>query len=107
MSTSDELDEQIKAERQRELMEGTGVQARRARYEARTRNRKADHCPEGHPYDEKNTYMKSSGRRMCLKCQASRRIHPTTTSSSRQYSKGKPVIDLTDHFNETRNTEEN
>lgn len=27
------------------------------------------HCPQGHPYDEANTYMISDGRRQCRTCQ--------------------------------------
>lgn len=26
------------------------------------------HCPEGHPYDEENTYRNPQGRRACRKC---------------------------------------
>ena len=30
---------------------------------------KKTHCPQGHPYDEVNTYIRSSGRRLCKTCQ--------------------------------------
>ena len=98
MSTSDELDAQIKAERQRELAEGVGLEARRARYNAKraNQNHKITACPQGHPYDDKNTYINASGRRMCLVCHAARRVHKDRHSSNRLYNKGKPVIDLTD-----------
>jgi hypothetical protein len=29
---------------------------------------KITHCPQGHPYDEANTYRPPSGRRMCRAC---------------------------------------
>lgn len=28
------------------------------------------HCPEGHPYDEANTYINKRGHRLCRKCRA-------------------------------------
>lgn len=28
------------------------------------------HCPEGHPYDEANTFLSKSGRRICRKCRS-------------------------------------
>lgn len=28
------------------------------------------HCPQGHPYDETNTYMKANGNRNCRPCRA-------------------------------------
>ncbi|MEU2992920.1 HNH endonuclease signature motif containing protein [Streptomyces griseoincarnatus] len=30
------------------------------------------HCPQGHPYDEVNTYVCSAGRRHCRKCKRER-----------------------------------
>lgn len=41
------------------LRRGTGFAGRNA---AKT------HCPEGHPYDEANTYRRSNGRRVCRTC---------------------------------------
>jgi hypothetical protein len=26
------------------------------------------HCPEGHPYDEENTYVRKDGSRQCKAC---------------------------------------
>lgn len=31
------------------------------------------HCPQGHPYDEINTYVTKAGRRMCRECSRARR----------------------------------
>lgn len=31
-------------------------------------NRTKTHCPQGHPYDERNTYRRSGGQRVCLAC---------------------------------------
>ena len=36
------------------------------------RNRSKTHCPQGHPYDEENTYTTSRGTRACKAC---RRVH--------------------------------
>lgn len=36
------------------------------------RNSRKTHCPEGHPYDEKNTAYRSTGKRACLACQRAR-----------------------------------
>lgn len=33
---------------------------------------KRTHCPQGHPYDEVNTYQDPSGRRGCRTCRAAR-----------------------------------
>lgn len=35
-------------------------------------NRAKTHCPEGHPYSPENTYVRSSGKRECRTCRASR-----------------------------------
>jgi hypothetical protein len=40
-------------------LRGTGFAAK---------NAKKTHCPQGHPYDEKNTYVSSSGGRQCRTC---------------------------------------
>lgn len=34
------------------------------------RNRTKTHCPQGHPYDEKNTYINTQGHRACRACRA-------------------------------------
>lgn len=36
------------------------------------RSSKVTHCPQGHPYDEANTYRPPSGRRHCRTCMAGR-----------------------------------
>lgn len=36
---------------------------------ANTFNSAKTHCPQGHPYDEENTYRARDGSRMCKKCQ--------------------------------------
>ncbi len=35
-----------------------------------TINAAKTHCPAGHPYDEANTHVRSSGRRQCRSCNA-------------------------------------
>jgi hypothetical protein len=32
------------------------------------------HCPQGHPYDEENTYIRASGSRVCKECYANREV---------------------------------
>ena len=73
MKTSDELDAQIKAERQREIASLTGPAARRARLGTRPAN--PIDCPQGHPYSDENTLRTSTGRRMCLTCIVNSRLH--------------------------------
>lgn len=50
------------------VLRGYGIAAQRAR---RT------HCPQGHPYDEANTYRASRNKRVCRTCQREqqRRLH--------------------------------
>ena len=33
-----------------------------------SRNAAKTHCPQGHPYDEKNTYVSRTGARLCRAC---------------------------------------
>ncbi|MFD0772635.1 HNH endonuclease signature motif containing protein [Streptomonospora algeriensis] len=35
---------------------------------------RATHCPEGHPFDETNTYLYPDGRRGCRTCRAEQRL---------------------------------
>jgi hypothetical protein len=42
----------------------------RTRSLGRHNNAGKTHCPHGHPYDEKNTYITKDGRRSCRKCTA-------------------------------------
>lgn len=35
---------------------------------ARRVPRHKTHCPQGHPYDDENTYISPDGRRMCRAC---------------------------------------
>lgn len=48
-------------------------------------NRAKTHCPQGHPYDEANTYRSPSGRRVCRACQrkASRESKRRTRAQGR------------------------
>lgn len=39
-----------------------------ARGRAGIQNRIKTHCPQGHPYDEENTYHSNQGRRHCKTC---------------------------------------
>lgn len=58
------------------LCEGCGVEVRRPKSQAKNhtwcspscRNEHKTHCPQGHPYDESNTYMTPDGRRDCRIC---------------------------------------
>lgn len=47
------------------------------------RHKRKTHCPYGHPYDEKNTYCYSSGKRECRVCNMLR---------SRQYRLSKRLV---------------
>ncbi|KKN15555.1 hypothetical protein LCGC14_0985000 [marine sediment metagenome] len=40
------------------------------------------HCPQGHPYNEENTYIQRTGGRVCIRCQKA--------SARRYYLKTKP-----------------
>lgn len=42
------------------------------------------HCPAGHPYDERNTYLRSDGRRMCRRCHALRVTRTKALARRRQ-----------------------
>lgn len=48
--------------RHENIMRGAGPQA------TRTLRAAVTHCPEGHPYDEKNTYHHPQGSRNCREC---------------------------------------
>ena len=67
------LDEMVLAERLREIAQGTGTEARRARLGPRPS--KPTHCPQDHEYNETNTLWTANGRRMCLACIAARRMY--------------------------------
>lgn len=56
------------------------VQRGRASISVTERNRSITHCPQGHLYDEANTFFKRNGARMCRTCQraASRRSYEKT-----------------------------
>lgn len=97
MSFSEYMDEQVRLERLRETAEGTGVEARRARYALRRRyTGKIDACPSGHEYTEDNTHYETGrGRRRCLTCLAAQRVHLSPTYRNRN------AIDLT-AFTEAR-----
>ena len=57
------------------ILRGVGASAQHAR---------KTHCPQGHPYDEANTYYVSSGKRECRIC---RRV--TNTACRRRYRERK------------------
>lgn len=44
------------------------VNTRRTPLERRGWRRRITHCPEGHPYDSKNTYVTPRGHRRCRTC---------------------------------------
>lgn len=48
----------------------------------RSWQRRRTHCPQGHPYDEENTWVDTSGRRRCRKC---RRVHRRAMKEERGY----------------------
>jgi hypothetical protein len=33
------------------------------------------HCPQGHPYDDENTYRTAKGHRQCIACRKARNAH--------------------------------
>ena len=35
-------------------------------------NSQKTHCPQGHPYDTENTFLRTSGRRLCRTCHRAR-----------------------------------
>lgn len=49
-----------------------GVHARQPGHVAQI-NASKTHCPEGHPYDEENTYKTPNGKRQCRTCNKGRR----------------------------------
>lgn len=58
------------------------------------------HCPQGHAYDEANTY-RAGGRRLCRKCRTAYiDIYRFMTPEEREARKlaGLPVVDLVAHF---------
>ena len=71
---------------------GCGTEVRRPKSQmkattwcsAECRNKHKTHCPKGHPYDEKNTYVTPDGRRECRTCrtEASRRRRRVTPRTS-------------------------
>lgn len=53
--------------------ENTSRQWATGRGNAGVRQKEKTHCPAGHAYDERNTYLSSSGRRHCRACSRARR----------------------------------
>ena len=45
----------------------------RGRYKNNDKNKSKTHCPNMHDYDEKNTYIDSTGARHCRNCDRQRR----------------------------------
>lgn len=109
MSISDELNAMARDLRRAERAGGTGADARRARYEQKTRNRpsKVTHCPQGHVYDEVNTHWNAAGRRMCLTCHSARRVHSHLANGNQSSStyKGREIIDLRPFLAASRESE--
>lgn len=50
------------------------------------RNAEKTHCPQGHPYDEANTYLRSGGGRGCRAC------HREAARAQRQRKTFDPVV---------------
>jgi hypothetical protein len=91
--TTSRLDNLIKEERQQELMQSTGAEARRARYRAR-RNNNTNECPEGHEYTTENTITNAAGSRICATCHRARRIKLDSASDRQRLRSGRPIIKL-------------
>ena len=53
------------------------------------RQRGKTHCPQGHPYDEQNTYISSVGKRHCRKCW---RIHTASYKKRQKAMTFSPVV---------------
>ncbi len=66
---------------QENLLRGVGFAAQHA---------KAKHCPQGHPYDPRNTYRDTKGRRYCITC---RRARDAARTQNRQAVAGRPPAD--------------
>lgn len=52
------------------------------------------HCPQGHPYDEKNTYVHNNGGRACRKCSNQRMLARTRHNAA---SEGREVMPRPEH----------
>jgi hypothetical protein len=74
---ANELDELVRAERLRELIDSPGRAGTQARYDARRAQHPEDACPNGHPYTDGNTLFTAHGRRMCVTCRHDRAKTPT------------------------------
>jgi hypothetical protein len=53
------------------------------------RNASRTHCPQGHPYDERNTYISPKGDRRCRECQreSALRWHDKNADRVRAYKR--------------------
>ena len=98
MNYSDDLDAMIESERHDELLAGTGIAARRARYNAKRKTSpdalSGKACPEGHEYTEDTTYINAAGRRLCMICHAGRRVHKNLSAGRASGGGRREVIDL-------------
>lgn len=59
------------------------------------------HCPQGHAYDDANTYTTKANRRQCRTCRlAYKEAWQSMTDEERDARKhlGLPVVDLSEHF---------
>jgi hypothetical protein len=56
---------------------------------ATAHNAAVTHCPQGHPYDEANTYRAPRGHRMCRTCQ---RGYSSAAYARRRAALGKTVV---------------
>lgn len=67
------------------------------------------HCPYGHEYDAKNTYLTSTNQRQCRACRAAyRTIYRSLTADEigARKAAGLPVVDLAAHFAAERASQE-
>lgn len=49
-------------------------------------NRRKTHCPQGHPYDEENTYVRKNGHRMCKTCQRDSNVRSRRKAQTQETS---------------------
>jgi hypothetical protein len=72
------------------------------------RSARATHCPQGHPYDEANTYRTPNGTRQCRICKArlAREFHERNPTYNSDYAKKWRGQHGIGPFNRTQNTRE-
>jgi hypothetical protein len=55
-------------------------------------NARKTHCPEGHPYDEANTYLDAKGCRHCRSCDRQRKARRLYEELPDEEGNARPVL---------------